>query len=243
MSQSGGPTPEFDPYFVAREKRPKGGEKWSPSGDEDIRRDLLPTEVAFHVAGTVGMVLAASVFVTFGVPVSGMLREAGEPGGILFGEDWRWRRWVARMASVLPLAVVGAVTSWGLRRRRPWARWALMVLGAVPPLAMIAGLGLRAWGVAPAVRELLDVMTLPCVGVVVLSASIAAYWAACSRRGRAVFRPHYEDVVARTRESSPNSTIGVLAGVGLTWAKFVLYWTLLFLFLSVLAACGVIRSV
>src|SRR4051812_31830654 len=129
MSCPGGPTPDLDPYFVPESDGLKDDAKWAPPREEDIRRDLLPTEAAFRVAGTIGMVLGASVFVIFAVPVSGMLREAGEPGGILLGEDWRWRRWVARMASVLTLAVVGAVTSWGLRRRRPWTRWSLIVLG------------------------------------------------------------------------------------------------------------------
>jgi hypothetical protein len=242
MSHPGGPTPDFDPYFVPEGHGPKSGAKWVPTGEEDIRRDLLPTEAAFRVAGTVGMVLAASVFVIFAVPVSGILHGAGEPGGILLGEGWLWRRWVARMASVLTLAVVAAVTGWGLRRRRPWARWALIVLAAVPLLALVAGLGLQAWGADPALRELGDVMTMPCVGVVVFPASIAACWAACSRRGRAVLGPHYEGLVARTPKLSPRLTTGLLAGLGLAWATFILYWTLMLLFLGVLAACGVIRS-
>jgi hypothetical protein len=242
MSHPRGPTPDLDPYFVPEGRGQKGGSKWAPAGEEDVRRDLLPTVAAFRVAGTIVMVLGASVFVIFGVPVSGMLREAWEPGGILLDEEWLWRRWVARMASVLTLALVATVMGWSLRRRRPWARWALIVLGAVPPLAMVAGLGLRAWSADPAMRELGDVMTIPCVGAVVFPASIAAYWAACSRRGRAVFGPHYEGVVARTPKLSPRSTTGLLAGLGLAWATFILYWTLLLMFLGGLAACGVIRS-
>jgi hypothetical protein len=82
------------------------------TGEEDVQRDLLPTEAAFRVAGTIAMVLAASVFVSFAATVSGILREAAEPGGVLLGEGWLWRRWVAWMASVLTLAVVAAVTGW-----------------------------------------------------------------------------------------------------------------------------------
>lgn len=243
MNLPGGPTPDFDPYFVPEDHGPEGGAKGVPLREEDIRRDLLPTEAAFRVAGTVGMVLGASVFVIFAVPVSGMLREAGEPGGVLLDEDWRWRRWVARMASILTLAVVGAVTSWGLSRRRPWARWALIVLGAVPPSALVAGLGLRIGVAAPGLRELGDIMTMPCVGVVVFPASIAAYWAACSRRGREVLGPHYEGMVARTPKLSPRLSTGLLAGLGLAGATVILYWTLDLMFLGVLAACGVIRSI
>jgi hypothetical protein len=242
MGHPEGPTPDLDPYFVPEGHSQKGGAKWE-SAEEDLRCDLLPTEAAFRVAGTIVMVLGASVFVIFGVPVSGMLREAWEPGGIFLDQEWPWRRWVARMASVLTLALLGTVLGWGLRRRHPWARWALIVLGAVPPLAIVAGLGLRAWSADPAVRELGDVMTAPCVGVVAFPAGIAACWAACSRRGRAVLGPHYEGVVARTTKLSPRVTTGLLVGVGLAWAVFILCWMLLFMFLQVLVACGVIRSI
>ncbi len=230
-------------YFVPEGHSQKGGTKWVPGGDEDIRRDHLPTEATFRVAGTVVMVLGVSIFIIFGVPVSGMLREAWEPGGILLDKDWLWRRWVAQMASVLTLALVGTVMGWGLRRRRPWARWALIVLGAVPPSAMVAGVGLRAWSANPALRELGDVMTMPCVGVVVFPASIAAYWAACSHHGRAVLGRRYEGVVARTPKRPPRSTTGLLAGLGLALAIFILHWTLLLMFLGLLTACRIIRSI
>src|SRR5260221_12813139 len=84
MSPDGGEhaspaTPDLDPYFVPDGHGPKGRAKWLLPREEDIRRDLLPTEAAFHVAGMIGMVLGASGFVIFAVPVSGMLRRRGEP--------------------------------------------------------------------------------------------------------------------------------------------------------------------
>jgi hypothetical protein len=243
MRHPGGPTPDFDPYFVPEDHDPKRDAKSVLLGEEDIRRDLLPTEAAFRVAGTIGMVLGASVFIIFAVPVSGMLRGAGGPGGILLEEDWLWRRWVARMASVLALAVVGTVMSWGLSRLRPWARWTLIVLGAVPLLVLAASLGLRARGADLVVRELSDPTSMVCIGALVVPASIAAFWAACSRRGRAVLSPYYEGVVARTPKLFPRLATGRLAGLGLALAMFVLYWALLLMFLGVLTACGVIRSI
>jgi hypothetical protein len=243
MGHPRGPTPDLDPYFVPEGHGSKGGTKWAPRGEAEIRSDLLPTEAALRVAGTIGMVLSASTFVIFAVPVSGMLREAGGPDGILLVEDWLWRRWVARMASLLTLAVVAAVNCWGLSRLRPWARWPLVALAAVPPLALVAGLGLRAWSADPALRELGDVMTMPCVGLVVYPASIAACWAACSRRGRTVLSPHYEGMVARTPKLSARLTTGLPAGLALALAMLILYWTLLLTFLGALVACGVIRSI
>ncbi len=53
-----------------------------PAGEEDIHRDLLPTEAVFRVAGTVGMVLGDLVFVLSTVPVSVLRRGAGESGGL-----------------------------------------------------------------------------------------------------------------------------------------------------------------
>jgi hypothetical protein len=58
MSHPGAPSPDLNPYFVPEGHGPKGGAKWAPPGEEVIRRDLLPTEAAFRVAGTIGMVLA-----------------------------------------------------------------------------------------------------------------------------------------------------------------------------------------
>ena len=242
MSHPRGPTPDLDPYFALAGLGPKGGAKKAPSIEEEIRREFLPAEATFRVAGTIAMVLGAAVFVIFAVPVSGMLRRAWQPGGVFTEEDWIRRRWVARMSSILTLAVASAAMGWGLRRRRPWARWTLIALGAFPLLAMAAGLGLKARGVGPTLRELADIMTMPCVGVVVFPAGIAACWAACSRRARAVFGSDYAGVVARTQELSAAWTTGRLAGLGLTLAMLVLYWTLLMAFLGVLVACGVIRT-
>ena len=94
----GSPTPEFDPYFVPNGQAAKGIGKWARVCDEDIRIVLLPTESAFRIAGTIGMILGALVFVTYAVPVSGMLRGAAEPGGVLVGEDWLrragWPGWL-----------------------------------------------------------------------------------------------------------------------------------------------------
>ncbi len=242
MSDLGGPAPDLDPYFVAEGQGPKDGAKGAAPEEADVRRDLLATEAALRIAGTIGMVLGALIFVIFAVPVSSILREAGDPGGILHGEDWVWRRWVARMATVLTLSIVGVATCWGLRRLRPWARWPLIVLGAVPPLALVAGLGLRARSDDPALRALGDAMTMPCVGVFVYPASIAAFWAACGRRGRAVLGPHYDAMVPRTPKLSPDWDAGAPAGLGLAFALLILYWTVMILFLSALVACGVIRT-
>lgn len=237
-----GPTPDLDPYFAPVNHPPKGSTKGSPPGEEEIRRDLLPTETAFRVAGTIAMVLGASVFVLFAVPVSGTLREAGEPGGVLLGEDWLWRRWVARMASVLTLAVSASVIGWGLRRRRRWARWALIVLGVVPTMALAVGIGSRAAGPETALPGPDDLLRIPIQCLVIFAAGIATYCAACSRRGRAVFDPRYEGVVTRTQKLSPSVMRGLLPGLGLASAMLILCWTILTMFLSVIAEIGVIRS-
>jgi hypothetical protein len=241
MSHPAGPPPDIDPFFVPGGYAPKGDAKCSTPGDEGIRYDLLPTEAAFRVAGTAVMVLAAAIFVVSALPVSAMLRRAGEPGGLLLDEGWLLRRWVARVATVLTLAVLASVMGWGLRRRHPWARWALIVLGAVPPLALVVGIWLRALGSHPALREFGEALTHPCVGLVIFASGLSALQAACSRRGRVVLSPHYDGLVARTPKLSPSVRSGLLAGLGLAWAAFFLYWTLVLVVLCLLAA-GVIRS-
>ena len=104
MRDPGGPTPDFDPHFALVGHARKGGAKAASSIEEEIRRELLPTEATFRIAGTTAMVLAAAVFVIFAVPVSCMLRRGWEPGGVFTEEDWISRRWVARMSSILTLA-------------------------------------------------------------------------------------------------------------------------------------------
>ena len=146
------------------------------------------------------------------------------------------------MASVLTLSVVAAVIGWGLRRRCRWARWFLIILGAIPPVALVAGLGLQARGTSPAIRELGDVMTMPCVGVFVFPAGVVACWVACSHRGRAVFSTDYEGLVEKTPKISATWNVGLRFGLGLAFAMLILYWTLNLLILSVLVGCGVIRS-
>lgn len=238
-----GPTPDLDPYFAPEDHPPKGGTKGAPPGEEEIRRDLLPTEAAFRVAGTIAMVLGASVFVLFAVPVSDVLREAGEPGGVLVGEDWLWRRWVARMASVLTLAVTASAMGWGLRRRRRWARRALFVLGVAPTLALAVGFGFRAARPDAALPGPGDILRMPIPWLVIFTAGFATSCATCSRRGRAVFDPRYEEVVARTPKQSPPMMRGLLPGLGLASAMFTLSWAILMMFLGVLAEIGVIRSI
>ena len=243
MSHPGSPIPDFDPYFVPAGKAPKGVAKGVGPGDEDVRLDLLRPEGSFRVAGTIGMVLGAAVFVVFAVPVSSMLRGAAEPDGLFQVEDWLWRRWLARMVSVLTLSVVASTVGWGLRRRRRWARWALIGLGCVPLLAMASGIALRGRSVDPALRAFFADVAWPCVGLVVFPPSLVMFRAAFSRRGRAVLGPDHDDLVARTPWISPGPRTGLLAGLGLALAMLILYWMLLLWFLGMLAAFGVIRSI
>lgn len=242
MSHPSSPAPNLDPYFVSQGDALKGNAKWMPPCDEEIRLDLLPTESAFRLAGTLGMVLAASIFVIFAVPVSGILRVAGEPGGVLLGEDWILRRWIVRMASILTLAVVAAVTSWGLIRLHPWSRWVLLGLGTVPLWTLGFTVGLRIRGGGSVLQGLGDVLAMLCASIFVIPSSITAFWAACARRGRMVLGLHYNGLVARTSKLSPSWKMEIPLGVGLAFAMLVLYWMLLLLFLEVLAQCGVIRT-
>lgn len=246
MSQAAGPDPELDPYFapeIAKARGKKGSAHGLPLGDAAVRWGLLPAEAAFRVAGTAAMLLAAVVFVAFAVPVSLMLQGAGDAGGLFHEEPWLWRRWAARMASVLTLAAVAAVLGWGLRHLRPWARWAMVAVGLAPPLAFAARLALRALGVAPPNVDLDDPGSMLCVGAVVLPACAAALWCCCSAPGRAVLSRDYAGLVGRTPKLAATAREGRMYGLALALALFILFWTLLLMFLGTLAACGIIRSV
>ncbi len=247
MSSRGGPSPDFDPYFVPEDLDPKGkAGKAGPPGDELIRLDLLPAEVAFHVAGTFALVAGASVFVLFAVPVSSMLHVTTEPGGLWAdpAEDWLWRRWVARMATDLGLSLLATALGLLLRRRSPWSRWGLIALGTVPLCALAGSVWIRYRGGAPpSLREFSDLMTHPCFGVFVYPAGLVAIWAACSRPGRTVLSPSYQELVQRTPKIAPSSSAGFRYGVALSLALLLLFWMLMLLILGVLAARGVIHSI
>lgn len=230
--------PDLDPYFSPEGK---GGKTWT-LGEADVRFEHLPIETAFRVAGNAAMILGSLVFVLFGVPVSFMLNRGGEPDGILRAEDWLWNRWVARMASVLTVAVLGTVLGWGLKRRCPWSRWALLLVGAVPPATLIVCLVLRTVLAHPGLRSVIDPAAVLLASVFVFPASLAVCWMGLSRRGRAVYARSYNDLIARTPKVTPASRQGRLIGLGLAWALFILIWALMIQFLCGLAVLGVIRS-
>jgi hypothetical protein len=83
----------------------------------------------------------------------------------------------------------------------------------------------------------------PAVGAFAYSASAVASWAAFSRRGKAVLGPHHDGLVAQTPGLRPESKLALPAGLGLAFAILILSWTLMFLALGALAACGIIRTI
>jgi hypothetical protein len=209
--------------------------------DLDVRLDLLPTESQFRVAGTAGMILGCSIFVLFAVPVSAMLTESGEPGGLLEDEGWLYRRWIARMATVLILSLVAVLVSWGLSRCRPWSRWASLGLGAVVPVVLLASFGFRHWAGEAARREL--ILTHPCVGIFIYPASLAIIASVCSSRGRTVLSPDYEGLVARTPKLRADWREGLWPGLGLALCMMILFWTAMWMILVSLVAAEVIRTI
>ncbi len=104
--------------------------------DKDIRRRRRRARI-LRLGGLIGLIKAVLVLLSFGL---GTLSQLGGPNSLEAQgiEPWMQRRWVARMSSVLCLALVAAWACWGLYLLRVWARW-LLTCVAVMPIPFLAG--------------------------------------------------------------------------------------------------------
>ncbi|WP_145272671.1 hypothetical protein [Tautonia plasticadhaerens] len=180
------------------------------------------------------------VLLSFGL---GTLSQLGGPDsfearGI---EPWMRRRWVARMSSVLSLALVAAWASWGLFLLRRWARWLLTCVAALPIPLVAGGWVLLVGGFDPVLRGRIEaggLVALSATSVVSCDLLYALLW---SPRARTVFLPKSAGKsVVKDRERVGCSAIAGASGVAL--AVLLWFYVLLMTVLSTLVVLGMIRS-
>ncbi len=126
-----GERPDENPYAPPRaEVRPEIDQKGTDQAASQ-RKEHLRRELCIRVTGLLCLIMAIIVILTFGLGTLWELRAAdsAERGGV---EPWMHERWIVRMTSVISLAAIAAVSSWGLFRLRNWGRWALTIVTMLP---------------------------------------------------------------------------------------------------------------
>ena len=194
--------PDENPYAPPRaELRPEVDKKTADEG-ESQRKEHLRRESCIRVTGLLCLIMAMIIILTFGFGTLSELRRIGSSGeeGI---EPWMHRRWIARMTSVISLAVIGAVTSWGLFRLKNWGRWALTIVTTLPIPALFCGWLLLPRTANPAVEESPDLVGLIAMSVVSALSSLPSLFLVWSPKGRMVFSPGYRQTIRQTPELRP----------------------------------------
>jgi hypothetical protein len=233
--------PEESPYAPPRAEIKPEVDKKEPDQAEIQRKNHLLRESCVRITGLLCLILAIIVFLSFGFGTLSELLQRKAPGepGI---EPWMHRRWIARMTSVLALAVIAAVTSWGVFRLKNWGRWGLtaVTMLPVPPLIWgwlflhrIAGRGF------PETLEPKGLVALSVMSALSCPPLLFLLW---SPKGKTVFSPEYRELIRQTPDLRPGCW-GALPALVTALAGFISYFVLLLTGLMILTVLEVIRSV
>jgi hypothetical protein len=212
--------------------------------DKDIvevgnqRRNRLRRESCIRVAGLIGVVVAGCVVLTFGLgAVSELYRQEDEGY-----EPWMYRRRIVRIISVISIAVLAFVTSWGLFRLRNWGRWALTIVTTLPVPALVCGWLLRSFTLDPGIQGMVNPACLTTVSVMSALSCPLLLFLMWSPRGEMVFSHDYSEIIPRTPGSCPGYS-GILPALAALSAELASYFVLLLIMLSILVILGLIRSI
>jgi hypothetical protein len=233
-----GDRPDENPYAPPRtEISPTVVEK-APDDVGKQRTKHLRRESSIRVAGLLGLILAGFVVLTFGLGALSELYRQEDEGY----EPWMYRRWIARMISVISIAVLAFVTNWGLFRLRNWGRWALTIELMLPIPAFVCGWLLRSVTSDPGLQGMVNPAGLTTVSVMSALSCPLLLFLMWSPRGEIVFSPEYSEIIRRTPGSRPGCS-GIVPALAVLSAELASYFVLLLIMLSVLLILGVIRSI
>jgi hypothetical protein len=222
------PRTEISPAVVETETDDVGNQR-----TKHLRR-----ESCIRVAGLLGLILAGFVVLTFGL--GGLSELYGhEDGG---HEPWMYRRWIARIVSVISIAVLAFVTSWGLFRLRNWGRWALTIVTTLPIPALVCGWLLRSFTSDPGLQGMVNTAGLITVSVISAISCPLLLFLMWSPRGEMVFSHDYSEIIRRTPGSRPGCS-GILPALTVLSAELASYFVLLLVMLSILVLLGLVRSI
>ncbi len=233
--------PDENPYAPPREEvRPDIDQNRSDQAASQ-RPERLRRESCIRVTGLLCLIVAIFAILTFGLGTLWELRAINSAGrgGV---EPWMHQRWIVRMTSVISLAVIAAVFSWGLFRLRNWGRWALTIVTTLPVPVLVYGwlllyrsenLGLQENPNPGRLISLSVLSALSCPPLLFLM------W---SPKGRMVFSAGYLESTRQTPRLRLGC-LGTLPAVAAAAAGFVSYLLLLMAILTILAMLRLIRSI
>jgi hypothetical protein len=183
--------------------------------------------------------MSCVVVLTFGL---GTLSQLLEPDSLNDIPPWMYRRWVVRMTGVIALALVAAVTSWGMSRQRSWGRRALTVVTTLPIPVLLCGWLLLNHTDNPGLRRSLDPAGLTALSVLSVISCPLLLFLVRPITGRTGLPPGCRDKSRETPSARPGCG-GIASALAIVLAALASYFVLLLTFLSILAVLGVIRSI
>jgi hypothetical protein len=204
---------------------------------ESQRKAHLLRESCIRVTGLLCLIMAVIVLLTFGLGSLYELRRDALSGEEI--EPWKHQRWIARMTSVISLAVIAAVTSWGLFRLRNWGRWALTIVTVLPVLASFCSWQWLTRTGKPYDPD--DFMRLVVLSVMSILASLPSLFLLWSPKGRMVFSAGYRETVRQTPALRPGF-LGFVPALLTVPAGFASYSLLMVTVFMILVMLGLIRS-
>jgi hypothetical protein len=227
-----------DPYAPPRAETGQAIEEKETDQAATQRRKHLRRESCIRVTGQLCLIIAVIVFLTFGLGTLSELRRLGSSGEEAI-EPWMHRRWVARMTSVISLALIAAVTSWGLFRLRNWGRWALTILTTLPVPALLCGWLLLPRAPKPGLEQSPDLGGLLLLWVMSTLSSVPSLFLMWSPKGRMVFSSGYRETIRQMPDLRPGCS-GFLPTLLAVPAGFLSYSLLMVTVLMSMVMLGLI---
>jgi hypothetical protein len=205
------------------------------------RQQHLLRESCIRLTGLFSLILAVIVILSFGLGTLWELRRinTSEDGGL---DPWVVRRWAFRMIVLLALAVLAAVTSWGLYRLKNWARCALTIVTILPIPVHLASWLLLYMTANRTAQENIDPEGLIALSIMSAYSCPTVLFLMWSPKGRTVFFRGYLEVIRQTPDLKPGCS-GVMPTIITVPAGFFSYWGLLIAVLIILVMAGLIRSI
>jgi hypothetical protein len=238
---SDGERPDDDPYAPPR---PELRADFEAKATDQIRRqrqEHLLRESCIRVTGLLCLIMAVIVILSFGLGTLFELRNSApsSEGGI---EPWVHQRWIFRMASVIAVAAIAAVTSFGLYKSQNWGRWTLTTVTALPASLLACGWLLLKGTAYRGLEESVDPDGLIIVSVVSALFSLPSLFVMWSPKGRMVFSPGYREAIRQTPDLRP-CCWGILPALVVVPAALVSYFVLTMTVLLIVLMLWLIRSI
>jgi hypothetical protein len=239
MPPSDAERPVENPYAPPRAFESPAATTTESSHARSQRQQHLRRESCIRATGLLCLIVGVILLVSFGLGTLAELRKF--PSGERDIDPWLYRRWIARMATVNSLALIAAVTSWGLFQLRNWGRWTLTIISVIPvPILLCSGLIHESSG-DPAFQESLDSFGSIALSVVSALSCAPQVFLLWSPKGKTVFSPGYREIIKQTPDLR-GGCLGSLQALLIVPASCTSYFVLMMTTLNTLVLLGLIRS-